>query len=189
MNMRHNESKELLPGPDGKPLIEFSLQAAYQAEAAPLVIARADKRDLLKYCDDRGVETLTIEPQGGEWPHTIIASSFLWRDYNVLMLPDTRFEPVRAVDFMFKELNRGYSYVFGIHEVSDSGNWGIVGNDYVIEKPSKDRHGNNAWGLIGFRGFKSSVTFFQGLADRDRRVPFEKGSTVNLRSFVDVTRG
>ena len=191
MHMRHNESKEMMEV-DGEPLIEFALKLSYVANADPLVITRSDKRDLLRYCDDRGVETLTIEP-AGEWPATILASEFLWRPYNVLILPDTRFEPKMVVEWLFSKMEKDNApVVFATHEVEDPNNWGIVGEEFgesfVVEKPTEPCV-NTAWGLIGFKRDITGLDMFRRMCSRGSKKYFNKTETIKLRKFADVTRG
>src|SRR4051812_48128743 len=87
------EAKEMLIGPEGTPLIEWSLSFCNKNGLKPLVISRPEKNSLNDYLRRIGVDTLLIEPSG-EWPDTLLKSEELWAEKNLVLLPDTRFSPL-----------------------------------------------------------------------------------------------
>ncbi len=124
MNMPIGQSKELLLDKAGNHLIEFYLNHCPHFNITPLVITRKEKTDLIAYCESNHIETLIIEPKG-EWNDTVLASSLLWDEDNILVLPDTRFNsPRTAISDIKKGLELGNQAVIGLHKVDDVSKWG-----------------------------------------------------------------
>lgn len=188
MNMKPNESKEMLLD-DGKPIIQYSLDLCSKYKLDPLIITRPEKQDLIKYVEAQGVDVLQIEA-GKEWPDTILKSAGDWDTKNILILPDTRFEPTNAIEQIKKSLDFGSQVVFAVHEVSDISKWGRVNQVFYVEKePWPNPLSGHAWGLIGFTP-GAGHELFENMSIKGR-LHYHTLPTnfVFLDSFVDITRG
>lgn len=184
MQMSLDKSKELLEY-KGKPLIEFSLSLAATFDLTPLVITRAEKQDLIQYCKEREIETKIIEVSG-EWPDTILKSQDKWTNDNILMLPDTVFDPEEeTIASLIMGLRLGNNAVFALHKVEDPSKWGVI-DDYVLhEKPTHLTKGY-AWGVIGFKG-SYGKTIFSHCSKKYPLILHNTGFTY-MNNFKDLTR-
>src|SRR6266850_3092271 len=99
VGMKSNQSKELLPDSNNKPLIQYSLDICRLYQIDPLVILREEKKDLQEYLKKEKVNYITIKPEG-EWYDTVLKSQGHWDENNVLMLPDTKFDIDRIKDIV-----------------------------------------------------------------------------------------
>jgi len=190
VGMAPNQSKELLFGLDGRPMIEFSLRLAETSGLVPVVITREEKLDLLGYLHKRGgVEVHVIEPQG-EWPDTILSSAHLWGDINILCLPDTVFSPAAKVVkcMILGHQHWGHDVSAACHAVNDPSNWGIVSGRTITEKP-QIKGPSHAWGLLGWKE-AAGRDLFLNLRERGRTyfVPGKFTGNYKLDSFTDLTR-
>lgn len=187
MGMKPNESKEMLY--DRKTcmhIIDYSINLCRLYGVQPLVILRKEKMDLYYYCEDElGVNTMMIEPSG-EWPDTVLASESRWDEYNILILPDTRFEPTNVIQLIKNDLENGAMSSIALHSVTDSCKWCIVKDYDLIEKPTLHE---NAWamGLIGFHKSEGS-RLFKGLRTRGAPCELIDASFQYLNRFEDITR-
>ncbi len=147
MNMAPEKSKEMLPDPTNgnKPLIDRFIDEAY-GFPNPLLIIRKGKADLIKYCEDKDIEHIIIEPTK-EWPESVLKSKVFWKMNNILILPDSNLS--NGGYYQIQKKMETFSLVFGVHEVEDISKWGEVAIDYTREKPNLER-GGWAWGSIGF---------------------------------------
>ncbi|MEQ1879036.1 MAG: hypothetical protein ABL958_20520, partial [Bdellovibrionia bacterium] len=159
------------------------------------VLARAEKRGLLEYLGAQaGVDVLVIPPTR-EWPETLLRSQDRWAEHNLVLLPDTEFEPGRTEETVVWNLSRGFSLVFATFEVSDPKTWGMVitgaEQTLIAEKPATKRDGFQAWGMIGFQknaGHQLFTSLLESCFDHDwKSLPFNS-KTVELTSFRDLTR-
>lgn len=202
MNMKPNESKEMLPDPKtDKPLIDYSLDLCKKYDLQPLIITRKEKTDLIEYIDKRNnsenISLLTLSEINGEWPETILRSEPFWNENNILMLPDTRFEPDTIIESIKNKLNEHTlfvkpRYVFGMHIVDVEIPWGLVENiqymasTSVTEKPIKRFR---AWGVIGFKKNHGEL-LFQSQKQKNQQfcehTPYVVEYTFD--SFKDITR-
>lgn len=187
MNMKPNESKELLLDSSGKPIIEYSLNKCKEQNWNPLIIIRAEKTDLIQYCNDRSIETLIIKPEG-EWSNTVYNSKDHWENHNFLILPDTRWEaPGSILSNMEQDLKLGASISLGLHLVDNPEKWCIINDEKLVEKP-KNLPSKKYWafGLIGFTKY-IGYSLFRNLEQYKfhclRDVSFQY-----MTSFKDLTR-
>lgn len=96
------EAKEMLPGPEGAPMIDWSLDYARAQGWSTTVATRLEKLSLVNHLRERGVETLLLEPTR-EWPETILRTQAVWKTWNLLLLPDCRFEPESVLQRMWEK--------------------------------------------------------------------------------------
>jgi|SRR5271165_5519077 len=187
MSMKHNESKEMLIDPcTHEPIIKWGLDLCKKHHIEPLVVTRKEKQDLIDYLALQGVNTLIIEPSG-EWPTTVLASERLWYDNNILLLPDTRFQPENTIKHVEDALLLDKPAVFALHSVPDVSKWGMVDLNGYCEKPN-DNHSGWAWGLIGFKDYCGEELFSEML---DKGIYNEHAGFPNflfLDKFTDLTR-
>lgn len=192
MNMRLDQSKEMLPDPSNSGrdhIIDHSLKLCSLMYLDPLVIVRKEKQDLIKYLQSLEVEYLVIETRG-EWPDTVIESQFHWHDDNILILPDTRFNPARkAIMDIQNGLELGNNAVFALHQVTDPEKWGIISDYRVFDKPKHLQGEQWAWGLIGFTA-EYGEQIFNTLDNNDKdKIQLRNVGFTYLNSFKDITRG
>lgn len=188
MNMKINESKEMLLDSNKVPLIEYSLCIAKMFGIQPLIITRKEKTDLIDYCKDKA-ELVILDEPGEEWPATVLASYPNWGKKNILVLPDTRFDPVSIVNEVNKSLD-SYDIVFATHQVTDPQNWGIVQGNRACEKPVK--FGNNtdpstAWGIIGYHN-DAGIDLFKDFSRKEQWFYVGNNQKISLNYFKDITR-
>lgn len=186
-------SKEMLIGPDKKPLIDFSIQLADQFNMQPLVITRREKTNLVEYLCSRNIDTIFVEPTR-EWPETVLKSSDFWHEKNIVCLPDTTFEPLDALKSVAEELN-AFEIAFGCFKTNQPELWGMVAeteNGFEIcEKPTEDKPGFKAWGVFGFKkevGHKSLGQFLESALDRSWKTLGKSCKIIEIDMFQDHTR-
>ena len=182
--MKYNESKELLLF-EGIPLIEHALSQSIN----PLVITRIEKEDLIEYCSNHGVDTLILDEPTKEWPETILKSESQWEEDNVILLPDTIFTPFKVVEGLGEDL-RETNYAFAVHKVKDPTKWGIISDDFLIEKPTHLEGLQQefwAWGLMGFK--KDHGKLLLQCCLEKKPLKMYDYSMLFLNTFKDVTRG
>lgn len=150
-------AKELLPDPTGRPMILRPLLLARERGWKALVITRSKKKELIEYLDGLAaqgfpIQTQLIEPTT-DWPHTLLCSEPHWAATNLVLLPDTEWDPPSVLDEMAEALSQ-VEVVFATHEVADLSTWGVMKNDLenlrLCEKPPLPNAGA-AWGLYGFQ--------------------------------------
>lgn len=184
MNMQLDQSKEMLPDSNGNPLIKYHLDICFKYGLEPLIITRAEKTDLIKYVETF-CDVLIIEPKR-EWPYTILKSWEKWEEDNVLLLPDTRFEPHDIINNIKRDLELGADISIALHSVMDANKWCIV-NDYQLHEKSNGFHGQQyAFGVIGFKK-RAGIHLFSEL-NINKEANLYNASFQYLDSFVDVTR-
>ncbi len=175
VGMQPNQAKELLPGPDGKPMIDWIITKAISYGIPVHVHTRLAKRDLVDHLIDKySREQVTVylgEPTSMEASILPMVDSKTHK--NLVMLPDTRFENIDDVLKIFKH-TQGWDAMYGTHQVTDPENWGMINKDgRITDKPTNWKHGNEAWGVM---------TMGHALAyPRILRLP--------LINFRDLTRG
>lgn len=190
MNLKSNESKEMLSDKDGKPLIAYTLDLCKQFGIEPVVITRKEKQDLILYCKNKA-ELIILDEIPAEWPSTVLASKGSWSDKNILLLPDTRFEPVEALEQAIRALDYE-EFVFGAHKVDDVSKWGMIEYNklrkdlLVCEKPNTPGPGL-AWGFIGFKNNAKSLNLFDTYSKKEF-LYLKNFDIIYLDSFKDITR-
>jgi len=199
-------SKELLPLRQGRPLIEEPLDLAHQLGWWALVLTRPEKTTLVKYLQveaKSGVDTLIV-PETREWPETMLLSQAKWADWNLLVLPDTDYDPKDIWLRMFRLIDSQTSLVVANHQVLDRSTWGAhdigasidAGSQGSVRLSEKALAGpGSAWGLILFRKDIGAALFEGFIASRESGQPVScpeiKKSAVKataLSGFRDLTR-
>lgn len=188
-SMRKNQSKEMLINRYGERLIEIGLYDAVMAGYDCLVITRKEKTDLISYSLDHGFKVLIVEP-GKEWMNTVLLSESLWRENNVLLLPDTtcHFRTAKLVQ-MRQQLELGEPISIGLHgPVKDTEKWCVLDGSYLLEKHRalSTPGPMYAFGLIGWKKDYGG-NLFSSLSNYSY-APVPRRSVVKLEGFKDLTR-
>ncbi|PIS11108.1 MAG: hypothetical protein COT73_05870 [Bdellovibrio sp. CG10_big_fil_rev_8_21_14_0_10_47_8] len=197
------EAKELLPGPGGLPLIQNSLDQARKRGWPVHVITRAAKKNLIQFLENykmqhqMEISIQLVEPTK-EWPDSVLSSRPYWRKINLMILPDTDYEPKSIWDDLVQSLRQGLAHVAaGVFEVQDFSVWGVLGatadpsSFKVCEKPQNTETGNQAWGILAFTLeagqdlLQAQLKSTQDHAWREIQHPLSRHS---LSSFQDLTR-
>lgn len=196
MGMEPHQSKELLEDPNDRDmhLIDYSLNLCYKYNIDPIVITRSEKRDLIDYILNyqKQVELIVLNKPGKEWAETVLKSQGLWGDKNILLLPDTRFEPEISIKRIVDGLNE-YQLVAGVHEIPamDCDKWGIISRTVLWEKPfvanPKIKAYMKAWGILGFSKTVGADLFANQNKGQAYNLPVEP-TFIHLDKFVDVSR-
>ena len=106
MNLEPTESKEMLIDPiTNEPIIKYHLDLCDTYGLDPVIITRPEKTDLIDYCTSAGAEIVLFANPPDEWPDSILASYYAWDATNILLLPDTRFEPTNIIQKIIDDLN------------------------------------------------------------------------------------
>lgn len=185
MNMKPNESKEMLHDPViNGPVIQYSLDLCKKYDLDPLIVTRKEKTDLIKYCKKNKIQVLIIEPKG-EWYNTVFQSKSQWNYHNILLLPDTRFNPEHIINEIKLALQLEAKSVIGLHLVDDSTKWCILDDYALIEKPMKKSKAM-AMGIIGFNDNEGMRIF--GSMTKNRKIHLSQSSFSYLTDFIDITR-
>ena len=186
MNMPPNQSKELLLDSNNKYLIEYPMEICKKFNLEPIFIVRPEKQDLIKYLQNNNYEPFITSP-GKEWAQTVLKSQELWDEkQNILLLPDTRFEPISVINDIKKSLEFGSEAIFAVHEVDNISKWGFVSKAVYAEKPNLVQPGP-AWGIIGFTK-KAGTAIFTNMQQKFYNAHEFCTNFVFLDNFKDVTR-
>lgn len=192
MGMKPTESKEMLVDPaTGKPLIAYTLDLCKQFNIQPVIITRQEKQDLILYCRNKA-EVIILDTIPEEWPNTVLASKSFWSEKNILLLPDTRFEPVESIGEAIRALET-LDFAFGAHKVDDVSKWGMIEYEksnktlLVSEKPTQTNPGL-AWGFIAFKNNGKSENLFNVYSKRNQFLYLKSFDIMYLTSFKDITR-
>lgn len=192
MGMKSHEAKEMLIDPiTGKYLIDYSLDLCYKYKIEPIVISRIEKEELNKYLRDKQVEHIVLKTPGKEWAETVLKSQGLWGDKNILLLPDTRFEPHNIIPKIIHDLTSNHTsagdLIVAVHEINpdDCNKWGTITGSTIYEKCYIKT--NLAWGIIGWKNGIGSYLFLalypESYYDLYDSIIYHK-----LDSFRDITR-
>jgi choline kinase len=153
MRMLPHEAKELLLDEDGNITIEWSLELCKKHNIDPAIITRPEKEEFNNYI--RNKEIPFVYPTGASVGESILSSRELWGDYNIILLPDTRFEyPETLFQDMLNSMKLGNECVFALFNVTDYQNWGVLCENTFYEKPKRvfeEKDNAFAWGVFGFR--------------------------------------
>lgn len=176
----------------GRPLIEWGLEQARIREWPVHVILRQEKSNLIEFLKNYSYNiSYQCVPETKDWPESLMLSEPYWHQKNIVWLPDTRFEPLEALDVINYQLE-SRKIVYGVFAVENSMMWGVVNEvkNSICEKcqisgPQK------AWGLMGF--FKSSgkelfEAHLKSTLQKKEVSVSEKILTVELEKFADLTR-
>lgn len=180
MGMRPDESKEMLyDSMIGGPIIDYALNLCEQYDLDVQVITRREKKDLIEYLTIKGIDAKIIEPQG-EWTNTVAQTNLA--ENNILILPDTRFNPTSIIEEIKRDLELGAEVSIGLHKVEDSSKWCIV-QDYTLFE--KQPNLKSKWAM-GIMGFKYDEAFIDLEAFKDHIL--DRASFHYLTDFKDITR-
>lgn len=191
MNMQLNKSKELLIDPiTNEPIIKWHLDLCKENNIKPIIITRKEKTDLIEYTlKNTEAELIVLDNISGEWPSTVLKSKGMWGNKNILMLPDTRFNP--HTKSLFDSLkNENYDLVFAIHRVDNISKWGAIDplNNKFCEKP-QEQFAGYAWGLISFSSEAGEETIDKMiLRNHWWTENYYLVDYIHLNSFIDLTR-
>lgn len=189
------ESKEMLIIENNQPLIDFSLQLASITNARSHVITRVEKKSLINYLTPQSNVDIQLISPSREWPDTILKSKAHWGDYNLLILPDTRFEPMTIVLDLIEGLKH-FDVTVGCFNPSNLSTWGafnLTHSTYqLIEKPRDINIENfKAWGILGFRkeiGEELFKLLLESTIDHQIKTTSFSFKAYDLNSFIDLTR-
>jgi hypothetical protein len=196
------ESKEMLAvdGED-RPLIQFALDLFYNRPGHIVVPTRAEKKNLISFLRTHYPRVIVqiIEPSQ-EWPDTVLKSEKHWLKKNILVLPDTRWDPVDAVFQIMKDLDQR-EFSFSTFVAAQLEHWGVFSSEPlgVCDKPPQSvLHGSLAnyfpWGHIAFQQQIGEHLFSKILLSQ-KSLQFENldcssfGEPTLLNYFKDLTRG
>jgi dTDP-glucose pyrophosphorylase len=161
MKMLPHESKELLPDENGNPTIEWSLNICKRYNIEPIIVTRPEKKEFNNFLDQRNITYVFDE--GKSVGISILQTKEHWSDYNIILLPDTRFEyDDNFFINIFKAMEAGNDSMFALFNVDDYSNWGIICDNIFYEKPKKVFTKEDkvyAWGVIGFRKQYGEILF------------------------------
>jgi dTDP-glucose pyrophosphorylase len=153
MRMQPHEAKELLLDDSGRPTIEWSLDICRKYNIEPVVITREEKVEFNQYLKDNNITY--IIGGGDSTGETLLNAKEYWDDYNIMILPDTRFDyPENLFTDIPKCMEVGNDCIFALFNVTDYKNWGVICDNTFYEKPQREFTSKDkayAWGIIGFR--------------------------------------
>lgn len=159
MRMAPHQAKELLPDETGAPTIEWSLNICRENNMDPIIITRPEKEEFNQYLDKNNITYVFDE--GNSVGESLLKTQPYWDATNIVILPDTRFDyPKNFFTDTDKCMKAGNDYVFGLFEVSDHYNWGIICNNVFFEKPKHkftEYDYAYAWGTIAFKKSKGEA--------------------------------
>jgi dTDP-glucose pyrophosphorylase len=174
---------------DSLPMIEWCLSLAEKFSFDPLVVTRKEKTNLLAYLEERKIKYF-LAGQTPEWQQTVLAAKHLWREKNLLVLPDTRFSPLQIVKEVVADLSQKTPLVFAVHQVANAGDWGVIdihsASVRICEKP-RAQEGAFAWGLIAFHQEAGEKLFLSLRHNQWLELPYPL-KTKKLDDFFDLTR-
>jgi hypothetical protein len=191
-------AKELLLRASTKrPYIDAPIEWSRERNWEVLVITRRDKQILIEYLS-RVYPHVSIHciESSPDWQSTVLQARSHWLDNNLILLPDTEFSPLEALDQIAEQLF-DFDVVAGVHRVSDPEHWGhmrvLSDNVFeVAEKPNGLLSENSiAWGLLGFRkSHGESLLSAQWMSQRERKVVAVQGQLglTPLKDFKDLLR-
>lgn len=187
-------AKELLPGPDGRPLIENALRQAQERHWPVHVITRKEKTQLIQFLERYKELEISIQliESSREWPDTLLQSQSVWRERNLLCLPDTVYDPPAIWDSLVESSAEIAAAVF---EPGDFSKWGVMkisdGSFELCEKPQIQKPSMKAWGLLCFskkRGQDLLQAQLESTFDHQWRKLSGRIELFSLKSFKDLTR-
>jgi UTP-glucose-1-phosphate uridylyltransferase len=197
VGMLPHEAKELLPDPvDGRPLICYAIDGVIKAGIYEkiVIILRTEKVELKERLEALYPGRLTyviFDEPNKEWPHSVLASQAHWSAAgNLLILPDTRFEPKDEVIAKLPTmLTRPHVIAFALHVIdpAECSKFGIVEPyGFTAEKPEASSS-KTAWGLIAFKP-NDGVRLFNAYSNRGEWFNLGYYYSMNLEYFKDITR-
>lgn len=207
MNMQPHEAKEFLDQPDGTKMIDYALNLVQEPNDS-VVITREAKKQLVGYLRQtlrKGRKIKILEEETDGYAETMLSASDMFKAKNVLILPDTRFDQPAKILQEIEVALTDHDLVFGVHEVIDSTEWGIIQDgklyekcalvgppeEYINEEGEKGiREGKLlAWGLIGFKANPGSDLFTSLMFNEQVDLSRYKVKLVKMTGFKDISRG
>jgi dTDP-glucose pyrophosphorylase len=187
MRMLPHEAKELLPDETGKPTIEWCLNICKQYNIEPIIVTRPEKEEFNKYLDNNGIKYVFDE--GKSVGVSLLQTKEHWGEYNIILLPDTRFEyPENFFLDIFDSMKAGNDSMFALFNVEDYHNWGIISDNIFYEKPkctfTKPAY---AWGVIGFRK-EYGETLLNNYNLTSEPLKLNKPGYTFINNFRDISR-
>jgi dTDP-glucose pyrophosphorylase len=161
MKMLPHQAKELLLDDEGNVTIDWSLNICKKYNIEPVVVTRPEKKEFNDFLDKRNIKYVFDE--GKSIGTSLLKTKEYWSDYNIMLLPDTRFEYDNKFFInIFKAMKAGNDSMFALFNVTDYHNWGIICENTFYEKPKREFTENDdafAWGVIGFRKKYGEILF------------------------------
>jgi dTDP-glucose pyrophosphorylase len=187
MRMLPHESKELLPDETGKPTIEWCLNICEQYSIEPIIVTRPEKEEFNKYLDNKNIKYVFDE--GKSIGISLLQTKEYWGEYNVIILPDTRFDyPKNFFIDIFNNMKAGNDSVFALFNVDDYHNWGIISNNTFYEKPKCEfTEPAYAWGVIGFKK-EYGTTLLNSYNLTSEPLKLNKPGYMFINNFRDISR-
>jgi len=191
-------AKELFIDPiTKKPLIHRALNLAAERNWPVHVITRPEKTELIDYLNKFPSVYTQIVSKTKEWPDSILKSAPFWQKKNILILPDTLWDPQNAIDEIFRSLNTN-PIAIGAFEIdkNQSHVWGVIKNQtFPLEFCEKDQSTQLfdilAWGIIGFTsdiGIEYFTKLQESTFDHQWKFMESKFEMIRLNTFADLTR-
>lgn len=192
-------AKELLPGPDGLPMIEYSLELSWQLGATPVVITRKQKTTLIDYLKEhqkfQNCGRLVLIENSKEWPESLLLAESEWAEKNLLLLPDVTWQPENILHELVAAL-QDVDLAVATHKVKDPSLWGVVeqqGDTIVFKEKVSADSAALAWGILAFRKSVGRKVFESQLQSTLLRQPVRcsniSAAEFPLTEFEDITRG
>lgn len=195
------ESKEMFFRSNGERLIDLPIKLAKTNSWPVLVLSREEKQELNQYLTRHNYSReIQVHCVGvtSDWPETLLKSEAKWKDWNIVVLPDTEFSPMTILEG-FEELvkNSQFDVVAWIHSVEkeDLSQWGYIcsidNKVYLSEKPKKPLS-DQAWGLFAFHKSKGrELLALQKESNQDHqwKAADFRVKLIQLNAFKDLTRG
>jgi hypothetical protein len=189
------EAKELMLGPQGRPLIDSALEQAAVRSWPVHVITRKEKRSLIQYLQSKNdieISIQVIEPSR-EWPDTLFKSKPFWRERNLLCLPDTQYAPLSIWDRLASSQAPLAAAVFSPPAFDK---WGVLRKAdsnrlEICEKPQDQREQMRAWGLLSFTKAIGEALFsaqLESTFDHQWKSLTIESEFFELDAFEDLTR-
>ncbi len=195
------EAKEMLWAEgESFPMIQHALDLFADENCRFVVPTRKKKKGLIEFLARRSQYiTLQLIETSAEWPDTVLQTEPHWLENNLLVLPDTRWSPVKEV-LRLTSLLGTCDFSFSTFAAENPETWGVFRDQpwSVCDKPpgsiqkasgSIDR----CWGHIAFkrdcgRAIFSSILKSHSTKSFEPLPPQISGGFVQLDSFCDLTR-
>lgn len=202
VNADRSTGKELMLDPVKRvPLITYAIELGLSIGAHVVVATRSDKTGLNEYIENSyapNLVTLDVQPAeafspdgtGHGWVETVLCTTNLWTEKNILMLPDTRFPMARGVLRAIEEDLTRNEYSLGVFNMpqSECSKFAVYTNGHMCEKPTSVRQNMLGVGLWGFREDWGSQMFLDLMLRGKWFRMAERPSLVKLEWFKDITR-
>jgi dTDP-glucose pyrophosphorylase len=189
MRMLPHEAKELIPDENGNPTIDWSLNICKQYNIEPIVVTRPEKKEFNDFLNQKNITYVFDE--GKSVGTSVLQTKEYWGDYNIMLLPDTRFEyDDKFFINIFKSMEVGNDSMFALFNVEDYGNWGVICDNTFYEKPKRQFTSNDnalAWGVIGFRK-EYGETLFNSYNLTSPPLTLSNPGYLFIENFRDISR-